>query len=59
MSGWPTTRRHPRTLAEAFPVERAEWIEPPEPRQLHRLADVAMLAVAIVAVLLLIAGRLA
>lgn len=25
--GWPTTRRYPRTLAEAFPCERASAIE--------------------------------
>lgn len=26
--GWPTTRRYPRTLAEAFPQDRmAEWWE--------------------------------
>lgn len=27
MSGWPTTRRHPRTLAEAYPDVRATWSE--------------------------------
>lgn len=34
--GCPTTRRYPRTLAEAFPntVDRAEWWYPPEKRQL-------------------------
>jgi hypothetical protein len=25
--GWPTTRRHPRSLAEAFPAEHAAAIE--------------------------------
>lgn len=24
---WPTTRRHPRTMAEAFPDSRATWSE--------------------------------
>ena len=30
--GWPTTRRYPRTMLEAFPdaVENAEWWHPPE-----------------------------
>lgn len=30
--GWPTTRRYPRTLHEAFPddVEIAKWWYPPE-----------------------------
>ena len=30
--GWPTTRRFPNTLEEAFPnnPERAEWFYPPE-----------------------------
>ena len=30
--GWPTTRRYPRTLDEAFPdsIERTEWWYPPE-----------------------------
>ena len=27
ITGWPTVRRHPRSLAEAFPGERAEWSE--------------------------------
>lgn len=33
--GWPTTRRFPNTLAEAFPndAERAEWFHPPEKRR--------------------------
>jgi hypothetical protein len=26
-TGWPTTRRHPRTLDEAFPDSRAQWCE--------------------------------
>jgi len=29
--GYPTTRKHPRTLAEAFPDERACAIERPAP----------------------------
>lgn len=32
--GWPTTRRYPRTMNEAFPndVENAKWWYPPERR---------------------------
>lgn len=26
--GWPTVRSYPRTLAEAFPCERAQAVEP-------------------------------
>lgn len=34
---FPTTRRYPRTIEEAFPntVDRAEWFYPPEKRQLN------------------------
>ena len=30
--GWPTSRRYPRTMLEAFPnsVENAQWWYPPE-----------------------------
>lgn len=35
--GWPTVRRHPRSLADAFPDVRAQFIEPPEPRPLLSL----------------------
>jgi hypothetical protein len=32
--GWPTTRRYPRTLAEAFPQDSThDWFEPPPPRR--------------------------
>jgi hypothetical protein len=31
-SGWPTVRRHPRTLSEAFADSRAAAIERPRPR---------------------------
>ena len=42
---WPTVRRYPRTLAEAFPDIRAHCIEvPAQPRT--RIGDIA-LAVAI------------
>lgn len=37
--GWPTTRRYPRTLIEAFPddVENGEWFYPPEQRWQDKL----------------------
>ena len=32
--GWPTTRRYPRTLAEAFPQDSmGSWCELPPPRR--------------------------
>jgi len=30
--GWPTTRTFPRTLAEAYPKDHAEWWHPPKKR---------------------------
>lgn len=35
--GYPTTRKFPRTLAEAFPDERGEWFYPPEPKSMERV----------------------
>ena len=43
---WPTTRKHPRSLADAFPAERASWSEGWQRRHTLLVADVA-LAVAI------------
>jgi len=40
--GHPTSRRHPRTLADAFPCERANAIERPASR--NKWADRAMAA---------------
>lgn len=55
--GYPTTRRHPRSLAEAFPDERACAIERPAPRRFDPVPWVA--AVGLVGFLvLLFAGRL-
>lgn len=34
--GFPTVRRHPRTLADAFPDERARFLEPHQPLSLVR-----------------------
>lgn len=35
--GWPTTRTYPRTLAEAFPKDNAEWFFPPEQRMRDKI----------------------
>lgn len=37
--GWPTTRKFPRTTAEAFPndIENAQWWYPPEQRWQDKL----------------------
>ena len=45
--GWPTTRCYPRTLAEAFPNDPAnyEWFYPPEKNDSH--ANTAVLGVAL------------
>lgn len=37
-----TTRRHPRTLAQAFPADYAGWIEGHRPSITERIADVLM-----------------
>lgn len=43
----PTTRRHPRTLYEAFPQDFADkWIEPPPPNTTWR--NITLLVVAVV-----------
>lgn len=45
--GCPTTRRYPRTLAEAFPKDpqNFEWFFPPE----QRIRDKVFLAVGVIA----------
>ena len=52
---WPTTRRHPRTLAEAFPDERARCTEgnPHRVTRAERVGD-TLLAVVIGIVLALV-----
>lgn len=58
MSGCPTTRRHPRTLAEAFPADYADPIEHhPSPRAwLWNDALIAALLVGVLVWLLLLSG---
>ena len=36
-----TTRRHPRSLADAFPQERAQWLEGPTRRDVDRPVMIA------------------
>lgn len=43
MNGWPTTRRHPRSMAEAFPRDHAPAIT----HYRRRLADLAWVVVCI------------
>jgi hypothetical protein len=54
--GWPTTRRHFRSLSEAFPDERAYAVEIPEPRGVFRKIGGAALVLMVVA---LVAGVVA
>lgn len=44
--GWPTARRYPRTLLEAFPnsVENAQWWFPPEKNR--SFANIALWTIA-------------
>jgi len=46
---WPTTRRHPRTLREAFPRDHANWLwcDSRGHRWLHKLARAIGWALAI------------
>jgi hypothetical protein len=53
-----TTRRHPRSLAEAWPRDYADPIERP-PRNRWRLRDLVLLGVAIVAALVALAYKFA
>jgi hypothetical protein len=54
----PTTRRHPRTLAEAYPRDYADPIERP-PRNPLRFGELALLALAIVCALVALACKFA
>ena len=47
-----TTRRHPRTLAEAFPDERAQWLEHPQDNGVHGLMRWSLAGLAVVACLM-------
>lgn len=51
--GYPTTRRHPRTLAEAFPDERAASIERPAPHRFDPVPWVCTVGLGIFCVLLI------
>lgn len=52
--GWPTTRKYPRTMAEAFPQDHANPIEHPSPRSwLWNDRFIAALLVAVLTALLL------
>lgn len=55
-----TTRRFPRTLAEAFPAERACAIERPPPRvpRLDRYAGIALAVLIGVSLTLVVVSRL-
>lgn len=48
-----TTRRHPRTLAEAFPDERAQWLEHPHDSGVHGLVRWFFAGLGVVAALAL------
>lgn len=58
MNGWPEKTRYPRSLAEAFPDERAGWCDLPEPRTFARMGDIAVLVLIVIVIGLSIAGRL-
>lgn len=49
-----TTRRHPRTLSEAFADERAGWFEGPQKTSLPHKAVTITLAIAVVVIVLAI-----
>lgn len=44
---YPTTRRYPRTLQEAFPQDYYDWLERPEPNYTRVSIGVAVLTVCI------------
>jgi hypothetical protein len=50
---WPTTRKHPRTLAEAYPRDHACAIERPPPRNVRRWADLGYVLVGAVSIVVL------
>jgi hypothetical protein len=58
VNGWPTTRRFARSLAEAFPCERACAIEVHRVSNVHRLAGVLLAIFIGVSVALLLAHYL-
>lgn len=41
---FPTTRKYPRTLQEAFPQDYYDWLERPEPDYTGRIAIVLVVA---------------
>lgn len=54
---WPTTRRYPRTLAEAFPDERATWHDGWQRPVTHNWAGRALaIAIGISLALVLVEG---
>jgi hypothetical protein len=57
--GCPTTRRHPRSLAEAFPQDHAEAIHHAPSARSWLLADVCIAAIAVAVLVALAAGALA
>ena len=52
---FPTTRKYPRTLQEAFPQDCSDWLDRPEPDHSGRIAVtlVVVLTVALVIALCL------
>ncbi len=52
-----TTRRHPRTLAEAFPDERAAALHVPRPRAPVFTKPMFVVALALVATWILVVAR--
>ena len=52
--GWPTVRRHPRSLAEAFPFDHASAIEHHPSAQSWLLSDIC-----ITVILLCVLGAIA
>ena len=52
-----TTRRHPRSLADAFPDERAEWLDIPRPRGKVFTRSVAVCFVLLLVIAVVIATK--
>lgn len=57
--GWPTTRRHPRSLAEAFPCDHADPIEHHPSVMSWVLSDLVIAAILIAVIVLFFFGVLA